>query len=302
MIDRDEFLVLPDEEVARLVRQAGPQVCVFPINGTRRWFTLEYGDRRWEDPLAAYMDIASQNHIGLYRLFFEHGIDTLLTPFVGPDILARGGYMARIGAEGFARLVQGEDFLDFYDSFDVRVRFYGNYRQALAETPYAYLSDLFDSITVRTQGHARYRLFFGAFANDATETVGRLAIRHFQQTGEAPDRQTLVSAYYGEYVEPATLFIGFDRFSAFDYPLLALGREDMYFTASPSPYMNATLLRSILYDHLFTRSAEDPDYNSLSAEALTELRRYYHHNRGYAYGVGDLHHGIWTPLQEPPPP
>jgi hypothetical protein len=208
--------------------------------------------------------------------------------------------MARIGAEGFARLVQGRDFLEFYDACDVRVRFYGNYRQVLADTPYAYLSDLFDSISVRTKDHSRCRLFFGAFANDATEAVGQLAVRHFQQNGQAPDRTALVGAYYGEYVEPATLFIGFDRFSAFDYPLLALGREDMYFTAAPSPYMNADLLRRILYDHLFTRSVDDPDYSSLPAGALEELRQYYHTNRGYAFGVGDLHHGIWTPQQERP--
>jgi len=302
MIGRDEFLALPVEEVARLVRRAGPQVCVFPINGTRRWFTLEYGDRRWDDPVAAYMDIASRNHIDLYRLFFEHGIDTLLTPFVGPDILARGGYMARIGAEGFARLVQGEDFLGFYDSCDVRVRFYGDYRQALAATPYACLSDLFDSIPARTAGHTRHRLFFGAFAGDATETVGALAIRHFQETGQFPAREDLVRAYYGEHVEPASLFIGFDRFSAFDYPLLALGREDLYFTAAPSPYMNADLLRRILYDHLFTRSVDDPDYDRLPPGALDELRRGYHARRGYAYGLGELHHGVWTPQEGPSRP
>lgn len=296
MISLDEFLALPTEEVARLVRQAGPQVCVFPINGTRRWFVLEHGGQVRDDPIQAYMDIASQNHIELYRLFFDHGIDTLLTPFVGPDILARNGYMARIGAKGFARLVQGKDFLNFYDEYGVRVRFYGDYRQALESTPYAYLADLFDSIAETTKSNTHVRLFFGAFANDATESVAQLAVQYFQKHGRVPDRRALIEAYYGEYIEPVTLFIGFDRFSVFDYPLLASGHENLYFTIAPSPYLLETnLLRCILYDHIYTRNIREPEYERLNPQALAELRAFYRVNREKAFGLGELMHGIWIP-------
>ena len=41
MLSLNEFLGLPTEEVARLVHAAGSKVCVFPINGTRRWYLLE---------------------------------------------------------------------------------------------------------------------------------------------------------------------------------------------------------------------------------------------------------------------
>jgi len=43
MITLDSFLNLPKPEIAKLVRESGNQVCVFPINGTRRWFALEHG-------------------------------------------------------------------------------------------------------------------------------------------------------------------------------------------------------------------------------------------------------------------
>ena len=33
-----DFLRLPTDEVARVVRASGTKVCVFPFNGTRRWF------------------------------------------------------------------------------------------------------------------------------------------------------------------------------------------------------------------------------------------------------------------------
>ena len=114
----EEFLNLPTEEVAKLVRASGSKVVVFPINGTRRWFMLEYGDQEFEDPIAAYMDIAMQRHIELYKLFFDHGVDTLLTPVIGPEILAtRDGYMQKIGAEGLARLVTYPEFLSFYEEY-----------------------------------------------------------------------------------------------------------------------------------------------------------------------------------------
>lgn len=298
MISREEFLRLSTEEVARLARAAGPQVCVFPINGTRRWFMLEYGDQDWDDPLAAYLDIASQNHIALYRLVFDHGLDTLLTPTLGPDILLRGEeYMQRIGAAGLERLARHPMFRAFYEEYDVRVRFYGDYRRRLAGTPYAYLADIFDEAAEQTKSHRRCRLFFGVFGNDPAEAVAELAVRHHQVHGQIPDRRTLVELYYGEYVPPATLFIGFDKFSAFDYPLLNLGEENLYFTVAPSPYLDETQLRLILHDHLFTRQASEPDYAEMPAPAREFMRQYYQAHRSRVAGVGSLHGGIWYPQE-----
>ncbi len=296
MITLDEFLALTTEEVARLVRAAGPQVCVFPINGTRRWFMLEYGDRHWDDPTGAYMDIAAGNHISLYKLIFDHGVDTLVTPTLGPDILLRGEeYMARIGSEGLARLAQGADFLKFYDEYDVRVHFYGDHCKALASTPYAYLSGLFDQAAERTKSHRRFRLFFGVFGNDATEAVAEFAVKYFQEQGKVPDRRAIIEMYYGEYVEPTGFFIGFDKFCAFDYPLLNLGEEDLYFTVAPSPYMGVKQFRSILYDHLFTRRVPEPDYIRLSPDTVQEIKRYYASHQELTLGIGKIQNSLWNP-------
>jgi tuberculosinol/isotuberculosinol synthase len=299
VISLEQFLALPTKDVAQLVRQSGPQVCVFPINGTRRWFALEYGHQKWEDLNAAYMDISSQNHISLYRLFFEHGIDTLLAPILGPDILLRGEtYMQQIGATGLARLATGSDFLGFYDEYDVRVHFYGDHRKYLTATSYAYLSDQFDEVAQKTQDHQSYRLFFGVFANDATETIAEIAIRYYKEYGIIPDRKSLVEQYYGEFVEPADLFIGFDKFSAFDYPMLATGEEDLYFTIAPSPYLQERLLRTILYDHLFIRQIPEPDYASLAANDFDWIKTFYKENFERALGVGVIRGGLWFPISK----
>jgi tuberculosinol/isotuberculosinol synthase len=290
------FLKLSSDEVSQIVRNTGPKVCAFPINGTRRWFLLEHGDEVGDDPIAAYMDIASRNHIGLYKLFFDHGIDTLLTPVFGPDLLLRGDeYIQRIGAGGLARLASDPLFLDFYDEYQVRVRFYGAHRESLRGTPLAYLSDLFDQATERTKEHQRFRLFYGVFAQDATDRIAELAVDYFKKHSRAPQKAALVEGYYGEAIPPVSLFIGFDRLSVFDYPLLNTGAEDLYFTVAPSPYLTAGQLRKILFDHLYTRRHPEPEYTEMSPEEIEALRDFYHLNQEVILGIGELKSGVWIP-------
>jgi adenosine tuberculosinyltransferase len=295
-ISLHDFLALTPAEVAAHIRASGPRVCIFPINGTRRWFMLEHGDDAGNDPLQTFMDVASRNHVELYRLFFDHGIHTLITPVIGAEILTRGEpYMARIGAEGYARLASGEDFLNFYKEYGVRVRFYGDYRSALSGTPYRHLIEQFDEVAAKTEKHQTYRLFLGAFADNSTECIARMAVEYYQEHAKVPDHHTLVELYYGEYVEAASLFIGFDKLSVFDYPLLASGEEDLYFTIAPSPYMNARQLRFILYDHLYTRRSPEADYTGFSAAARNRLRTFYENHKDLVIGVGTLLDDIWVP-------
>jgi tuberculosinol/isotuberculosinol synthase len=296
-ISLEEFQNLPTEEIARLVRAAGPKVCVFPINGTRRWFMLEHSGEQTEDFVSAYLDTVCQRYIEIYRLAFEHGLDTLLVPVFGPDLLERGEHYMQMAEEGLARLATHPDFRDFYQEYSVRVRFYGDYRKFLGSTPYAHLSDLFDQATTSTEGHDRHRLFYGLFAHDATETVAEIAVSYYQEHGCAPDRRQIVESYYGEYVEPVDLFIGFDKFSAFDMPLLATGTEDLYFTVSPSPYVTSRQLRSILYDHLYTRRKE-PDYSTMDANVWAQMEDFYRANRESTLGVGLAHGDVWYPLPQ----
>jgi tuberculosinol/isotuberculosinol synthase len=298
-VNLEEFQHLPTDEVARLVREAGSRVCVFPINGTRRWFLLEHSPQPKEDFLQTYFDVTGQRHIELYRLLFDHGLDTLLTPVFGPDLLEdRGEEYMRVAVEGLTRLATHPDFLGFYHAYGVRVRFYGDHRKFFGPTPYAHLSDMFDEATSQTLTHNRHRLFFGVCAHDATETIAELGIRYYLEHNCTPDKHTLVKMYYGEHVDPVNLFIGFDKFAAFDMPLLATGREDLYFTVTPSPYLTKQQLRSILYDHLYTRHGDEPDYSTLEAESWALMRNFYQANMTRTSGVGIKRAGIWYPLPQ----
>ncbi len=300
-MDLQTFQNLPVEQIAQLVREAGTKVCVFPVKGTRRWFAMEYPTPAKEDYAAAYLNAIWGQHMVVYGSVFEHGVETLLTPSFDLPLMERGDVYMRMAAEGLAALTQSPDFLDFYNRHDVRVRFYGDYRTHLAETPYAYLIDLFDGLMARTAAHTRHRLFFGLFVHDATETVAELSVQYYQEQHTAPDKRALIERYYGEYVDPVDIFIGFSKLRAFDMPLLLTGRTDLYFTVSPSLYLTTDQLRGILYDHLYTRRrSSQHSYAALSSEDLEQMREFYHANIGNTIGVGEWHETwqCWTPSPE----
>lgn len=296
MIPFEHFLQLRADEVAALVRESGPKVCVFPVNGTRRWFVLEHGNGTGKDFFESYVKTSIKNHVELCSMFFDHGIDTLLAPVFGRELLRRGDeYTKRVGIDGLVRTAGDLQYRQFFDRYDVRVRFYGDYREALQNTPYEYALNAIEEVTEATKQHKRFRLFFGVFADEATETIARHSVEHFKLHGAIPHKQDLIRQYYGEDVAPVSLFIGFDKFSVFDMPLLATGEEDLYFSVSPSPYMTARQLRTILYDHLYLRRAQEPDYTKLSREELNWLRDYYRLNKDQAIGVGKLKFNLWLP-------
>lgn len=297
MITLNEFLKLSNTEVAKLVRGSGNQVCVFPINNTRRWFALEHGQESFDDPIQAYMDITGQAHIDLYKLMFDHGIDTLLTPIFGGELFRRGDeYMQRIGADGLAKIASDPNFLNFYKEYDVRVRFYGDHRRELKDTPFAYLSDMFDTATAQTLSHNSHRLFFGVFATDATETVAEFSVRYHAENGKIPNKKEIVSMYYGEYVNPATMFISSDKFWVFDYPLLSSGEEDLYFMAAPCLYITKNQLKHILYDHLYARIIDHPEYSEMTREGFMYMKKFYSENREITLGIGKMVDNVWYPL------
>jgi len=296
MIPFEHFMQLQREEVAALVRATGQKVCVFPVNGTRRWFMLEHADRMREDFFSAYMDTSIANHVELCSMLFDHGIDTILAPVFGRELMTRGDdYTRRVGIDGLVRTATDKNYHDFFSRYNVRVRFYGDYRDVLTGTPYEYALSSIYEITEATKYNTGFRLFFGVFADEVTETVARLSVEHYLAEGSIPDKQTLIRKYYGEDMPPVSLFIGFDKFSVFDMPLLATGEEDLYFSVSPSPYMTECQLRAILYDHIYVRPTVEPDYTKLTADELNWLRDYYRKNKDHALGIGKLKFNLWIP-------
>lgn len=296
MIPFEHFLQLPVEEVSALVQASGQKVVVFPVNGTRRWFMLEHGDKIGSDFLSAYLDTSIQNHVHLCAMLFDHGIHTLLAPVFGRELMRRGDeYTKRVGMDGLVRTATDRAYRDFFEKYNVRVRFYGDYHDVLKSTPFEYVLGALYEVMEATQHNTAHNLYFGVFADDAAGTIARLSVEHYLAHNAIPDQSALIRAYYGEDLPPVSLFIGFDKFSVFDMPLLSSGEEDLYFSVSPSPYMTERQLRAILYDHLYLRRVSEPDYTQMTAQELDWLRNYYRTHRDLALGVGKLQFNLWFP-------
>jgi hypothetical protein len=295
-MDRFTFQNLSTPEIAKIVQADGGKVCVFALNGTRRWFMLEHAKPNI-DFAAAYLDAITKRYIEIAQLLFDHGINTLLMPALSPYLMARGSDYVELAATALSQLTNQSQFLDFYNSYKVRVRFYGDYEQCFADTPYGYLPAQFDGLTTQTLDNNQNHLFWGVCAHDATETTIALSIRFYEEHGRSPTKQELITMYYGESVLPVNIFISSAKLRAFDMPLISSGREDLYYSIAPSPYLTEAQLRDILYDHLFARRKEKVDYSALKPDKWAELRTFYQTNMGKTLGVGQKDDaGIWHPL------
>jgi tuberculosinol/isotuberculosinol synthase len=293
-MEREKFFALSADELAKIIRADRTKTCVFPFNGTRRWFLLEYGRDPSADAAKNYLELTAQGYVDTYKLVFDHGLDSIVAPVFGGEIFNRGEkYMSEIGV-GMSLLATHSAFLEFYEAYGIRVHFYGDYRRQLSATPYAYICDLFDEVVSKTAHHnTGRRLFYGICGEDATAMIAEMAIKFYQDTKKIPTRQELIEMYYGEYIEKADVFIGFEKFNVFDYPMLGWGEESLYYMVAPSFYMNERLLRNVLYDYIYLRPVQDPDYFTMPDEDFEAMRKFYKVNREVAFGIGEMRGGIW---------
>jgi tuberculosinol/isotuberculosinol synthase len=298
-MDFEAFQALPTAEVARLVRERGPKVVVFPINGTRRWFILEHAGHNGGFTMESYMRITWDRQIALYKLFFDHGVETLVTPIFGPELLSRGEAYAQMIKPGLLWINEDQTLLNFYRDYEVRVRVYGDTVRYLTDTPFEEALESFDALAARTAVNNRYRLFFGVCGHDAAESVAEIGLTFYEEHGRLPNKSEIVTAYYGEALSPVDIFIGFERPASVDMPLIAAGSEDLYFTISPSPYLDQRLLRAILHDFLFSRHVSE-EYEDLSADSWQILAEFYKTNRHRALGLGKRSKdgSFWYPLPQ----
>ena len=293
-MDFDDFLDLPTEKIAALVQERGPRVCVVPLNGTRRWFLLEQNAPMDEHDAETFVTRVGEQVRRLGRLFFDHGVSTLLMPVFGTELATRGAAYRHMAEMGLLMLTDAA-FHAFYAGSDARVRFYGNFRSYYNDAPD--LLNAFSRTETATHHHKTHRLFYGVCAESATQIITHYAA----EQGRALTQEEAIEVVYGERVPAADLFVGFDRPTAFDMPLVDDGNVALYFTVAPSPYLEARGLRAILYDWIFIRPG-DGDYERLDDAEWQHLRSFYHANRHSVMGLGVRRQGIWYPapgLREP---
>lgn len=291
-----EWLHWPADRVYGWISaRSRPVVMGWPFNGTRRWY-LSYRLRNPETS-GDYLTTMGRRQAELHRMIFAHGVDVLLAPHFGTSLLQRGQDYTRYALTGLLRLAKDDVYKEMYAS-GLRVRFYGDYREKLADPFFHEILDACADLQEATAAGDGPLLLVGLFADDPYEKLARLSVEFAEERGRPPDRRALIEAYYGEPVPDLGLYLGFAQHAMFDVPLLATGEEDLYATLNPSPGLTERQLREILYDHLVTRRAPEPDYEELSREALEELTAYGERSEGFTLGVGrvDPLTGMWRPL------
>ncbi|MEM9774594.1 MAG: hypothetical protein AAF902_08450 [Chloroflexota bacterium] len=293
-----EFQSLPIKEVEKIIQETGPHTCAWVVNGTRRWYMLEY-QTRLEDFSLDYLGTINQRTIEIIQMFFEHGVNTLVMPIISPYILRkRSASYGKMASYAIEQLTVNQHYLDFYDSLDVRVGVYGDYKNYFGKETVDRLEKSIESVKQRTADHRKKRIFWGVCAHDAIETVSQLSIDHYLKNSVAPTKKQLIEAYYGEYVEPVDLYLSASKPRVFDVPLISSGRESLYFTVAPSPYMDQSQFRDILYDHIFHRTATQSQYTFEDVDQEKDwnlLRDFYHLNKRSTLGIGirEERLGVW---------
>lgn len=252
-----EWLRLDDQHLAGIVRQNISTAALF-INGTRRWFMSQNID--WAD----YPRITGDAQRRVSQLFYDHGLQTLIQPVLGYDLIDRGPEYLELAIEqGLARLAADRDFRDWYHKTQIRVSLYGNWTAALTELGFGRVVNLLNELIAETGHYTRHKLLLGVFADEGLDTIVSLA--------RTVDRgQELVARYYGQAVAPLDLIIGSGQPAIWDLPLLDINKASLYFLQSPTFCLDREMLRQILYDHLYERVNDDQLYDSLPGQAWEE--------------------------------
>lgn len=299
------FQNLGTSQVAEIVREHNLGTAVFAAGGTKRWFILNHlegwpSDRSfWQ----GYLGRGGERFLDITKLFFDHGVTTLLTHAVIPSQLEGEGknYLPLALTSGMERIAASPQFLDFYDQYGVRVRFFGNYRQVLTDLAYTDALAMFDYVEERTKSNDRYLLLWGFNSErDQMTPILKLAVEYYQKHGVVPNRDQMIELYYGEPVPPVDIYISFNRLRNSVFPPLLEGQAELYFTVGLSFDLAQKQLRSILYDCLFARRGKHRQYGSLPSEAFAEMKSFYQMNRDGVIGVGRHYEpgDIWYPLPQ----
>jgi hypothetical protein len=209
-------------------------------------------------------------------MVFANGVGVLLVPLFGTELLKRGEVYKEYVLGGLSGLSEDETYRRMFDE-GLRVRFYGDYEETLDTPSLRPVLRACEALMDATASGDGPLLMIGLFADEPYSTISRLSVEFAREHGRPPDRGEMIKRYYGVPLPDLSLYLGFIQPQLFDVPLLATGREDLYFTLNPSPGLTEPQLRGILYDHLVTRRAPrrrcGPESGDRRAPGLRRSRR-----------------------------
>jgi hypothetical protein len=243
MYSLSDWLDLDDHEIVRLTTQKAATAAIY-LNGTRRWFLNQ--NKSW----AEYAKTTGAAQRSLSQMFYDHGLQTLIQPLLGYDLLSRGRDYLKLAVEqGLMELIS-EDYRRWFQELEIRVSFYGNWAATLTEMGFASTVEALQALTSETSHYTKHGLLFGVFADGSLDYILTLA-----QTARRGDE--LLCHYYGQSVDPVSFIVGSGQPVIWDLPLLDINKASLYFIQAPTFYLDKQALRHILYDHLYQRCNDE---------------------------------------------
>lgn len=299
-----EFLSLKAEEIAKIVKEEGkPRVVVLVPDNTRRtgilFWEMKPDSADFEAELFAKL---SPLYMNLIETIFGHGIQTLFIPGLTHGNLQRGRKYVDSNINCATKLIlQSEQWTDFYEEHEIRVKVYGNL-QYIVDLGYPHVIDWCREIENKTSENRKHLLFWGYACSSSHETLRLMdmSIDFYKKHRRYPTKSEKIVMYYGEHVDDVDIFIrpGEVRDSDCQPPLIS-GKAQMYFPLSPLTQLKEDFFKQILYDFLYCRMITfskkkyiDRDIKEFDIETL---RRYLETNRDVIIGLGERLGKFWIP-------
>lgn len=302
VIAQDAFLKMPAQEIARLIRELKrPRLGAFVPDGSRR-LVLAFSETTpdSEDFYRLSATLPAQYLLESLKVFFSHGLPILLVPILSSSVLKRGHRYSRLTAlTGLELLFSSDDWWQFYQEYDVRVRVYGDL-SLLANSECEPALAWIETMVARTAVHEFHTLYF-AIGEPPTlgEGIAEMGVRFWQENGRFPTLSEQICYYYGEPLPTADFFIMTSKMSGLGAlpRFLVNGDTEAYFLPSAGAMgLNAHTWRLILYDMLFARVGLNGKYvqEVMSAEERAALSAVYRDDAQTVIGLGEQIGKVWV--------
>ena len=292
-----EFLTWDAEQLRPLLLNKS---LIFSPGGSSRWYFLEHGDAQvgYYDKaiFQEYTRLTLNRILEIAHMMFIDGIKTILVFGLPPKQSIRIEAYKQLFGEGI-RVLFNDATKKLYKNYDIAVSFRGPWSLVMQEAGISELFEASQSLENETLGRNN-KLIWSTEDDAIPASVIPFLVDYYAKTGQIPDTASLCNIYYGHSFSHVDIFISNNKPNLQGQipPLLTVG--DVYFTISPSLYMDKQQWRSILYDHLFARKKTYRKYTAMSPETIDEMRLFYRVNKGATLGVGSFHEAsqTWRPL------
>jgi len=304
-LNQKTFLTLPVNEILAIVqRESRPKVGVFVPDGSRR-LVLAFTDAKpgTEEFYRLSATLAAQYLLKGLKVFFEHGLPTLLVPILSRSVLNRGkDYRFFTVLEGLKLLFKSNVWMKFYNDYDVRVKVYGE-PQRLGGTECEEALEWIKITCQQTSSHRSHTLFFAIGESPVLgQDIANSGIEFYKRYGRVPTFEEQIQEHYEENIEPADFFIMTSKMSGMGaLPRFLVNSDtEVYFLPAPGAFgLNTKTYRQILYDLIFIRKDlrfNIGNYDNVwNREHSITLQKHYQQTAHFVIGLGRGIGNIWVP-------